>query len=778
MNPRLIMLVGLMAAVGWNVQAAEVVLVKGNLTRDQTPQEAATVDRSYAGTAALLREAGIPFTEIDDTKAAEGQLRGHKLAIFPYNASLSDAEVQAIQDFVSAGGKLMVFYSLPPRLASLLGIQQFQPQASQYDGHFSAIRFHSDQVVGLPAVVQQRSRNILAVTPAEGTFVLGEWYDAQGQPTGYPAWTLNKEGAFMSHVLLPDDRETKRLMLLALVAHFVPSVWPQCAEQALANLGRVGEFTTLAELTRAVNRQRRGNPHRQDISFHLQAAEYAQHLAESRLREGRYADALRAAQAGRENAAFAYILAQPPRNNELRGVWIHTAYGVEVENWNWQRSILELKRNGFNAIFPNMQWAGLAHHKSLFLDQDKRVQEKGDPLFQCAFWSHYYGLECHVWKVNYNLANTPPKRLQELRDQGRTQVSAEGQPLDWLCPSHPSNIWLEANSLLEVVRKYKIDGIHLDYIRYPDHTACYCEGCRERFMAATFRTVQNWPADVLEGGPAYEAFQEWRRHQITKLVALISRRAHQINPRIKVSAAVFGDWESARTSVGQDWKLWVEKGYLDFVCPMDYTTDEAELERLVARQVRWVNGRVPLYIGLGAWRLGDTPAVAAQIKKSRALGADGFVLFHYNNSEIATKCLPQLHYRQTSNQVTAPHNALLVEFDVAPGLPGRSPNTYQAGTALAFEVRLRPKDTPGKEFSFAQGELSLQTLDGRTVQRLGKLAFYSRGRQQFTTQPLKVGTYRLVWDGWARSEGQPSDPTIARGPVIHVVSKRSLAALK
>jgi hypothetical protein len=334
------------------------------------------------------------------------------------------------------------------------------------------------------------------------------------------------------------------------------------------------------------------------------------------------------------------------------------------------------------------------------------------------------------------------------------------------------NVWLELNSLLEVVRNYPIDGLHLDYIRYPDRTACYCDGCRQRFTEVTLKPIKNWPVDVLEGGIAYAEFQDWRRRQITNLVALISREARQINPRIKVSAAVFGDWESARTSVGQDWKLWVDKGYLDFVCPMDYTTDDAQLERLVARQVRWVNGQVPLYIGLGAWRQGDTPAIADQIKRVRALGADGFVLFQYNDREIATEHLPRLHYRQTSNEVTEPHNAPLVEFDLPSGLPVSQPYTYLVATPLTFEARLRPQDTPGADISFAQGEVSLQTLDGRVVARLGEIAFYSRGRRQFTTEPLKAGTYRLVWDGRARQEGQPSAPAIARGPVITVVTKR------
>ena len=202
---------------------------------------------------------------------------------------------------------------------------------------------------------------------------------------------------------------------------------------------------------------------------------------------------------------------------------------------------------------------------------------------------------------------------------------------------------------------------------------------------------------------------------------------------------------------------------------MDYTPDEAQLKQLVTRQIRWGDGQVPLYIGLGAWRLGDAPAVAQQIKRSRELGADGFVLFHYNDSEIATDRLPQLHFRQTSGEATEPHNAPVVEFDLPSGLPLAHPHTYPDGTALAFEARLRPKDTPGGGISFARGKVSLQTLDGHVVQKLGEMAFYSRGRQRIQTKSLKPGTYRLVWDGLTRRKNQVVEPSISRGPVVTIL---------
>ncbi len=74
--------------------------------------------------------------------------------------------------------------------------------------------------------------------------------------------------------------------------------------------------------------------------------------------------------------------------------------------------------------------------------------------------------------------------------------------------------------------------------------------------------VEHWPEDVLTGRQT-DAFADWRRDQITRLVRAVSLEAHKLKPGIKVSAAVFGNWESARRVVGQDAKAWIEAGYLD-----------------------------------------------------------------------------------------------------------------------------------------------------------------------------------------------------------------------
>ncbi len=109
----------------------------------------------------------------------------------------------------------------------------------------------------------------------------------------------------------------------------------------------------------------------------------------------------------------------------------------------------------------------------------------------------------------------------------------------------------------------------------------------------------------------------------------------QARPEVKISAAVFNNWTTYRDSLGQDWKLWCEKGYLDFVCPMDYFTDNGHFEKMVAQQVAWA-GKVPCYpgIGLSVWHpRNDVRKLIEQIQITRRYKTGGFTIFNYGASE-------------------------------------------------------------------------------------------------------------------------------------------------
>ncbi|MCH5377037.1 MAG: family 10 glycosylhydrolase, partial [Planctomycetes bacterium] len=363
--------------------------------------------------------------------------------------------------------------------------------------------------------------------------------------------------------------------------------------------------------------------------------------------QGKLAEAVHLYTASRRELVQAYLLAQPSPTREGRAVWNHSGTGA----WpgDWERSAQVLAENGFNMVLPNLLWAGTAHYPSDILPRSGTFDRYGDQIRQCVDAAHGHGLQVHVWKVNWNLSGAPREFIARLRQAGRTQVSARGEPLDWLCPSHPENFQLELDSLLEVARKYEVDGLHFDYIRYPGGEYCYCDGCRERFTADLGRSIEDWPGECYQGA-LRDRYRDWRCQQITRLVEAVHREAKRIRPGLKISAAVFGAYPSCRESVGQDWPEWVRAGLLDFICPMDYTESDEKFCSLVENQLRLVRGRIPIYPGIGATASNSTltpDRVVAQIHHARRLGADGFTIFNFSQS-VAETIIPAVGLGATS----------------------------------------------------------------------------------------------------------------------------------
>ncbi|MCC6123949.1 MAG: family 10 glycosylhydrolase [Pirellulales bacterium] len=317
-------------------------------------------------------------------------------------------------------------------------------------------------------------------------------------------------------------------------------------------------------------------------------------------------------------------------SREFRAVWNHSGMGAYPGDW--ERSAKLLAENGFNAVLPNMLWGGSAHYASDLLPRSETFKKYGDQIAQCCAAAKRHGLEVHVWKVNFNLSTAPKEFVERLRREGRTQVNFKGDPLDWLCPSHPANRQLELESMMEVARKYPVTGLHFDYIRYPHAACCYCGGCRARFEKESGKKVENWPQDC-HSGARKEEYNDWRCRQITALVAAVHDEAKKLRPEIKISAAVFGAYPDCRKSVAQDWPAWIKAGYLDFIVPMDYTEKDDYFRRLVQNQLKLAEKKIPVHAGIGAASSHSNLSadrVQGQIRTARELGAGGYSIFNFD----------------------------------------------------------------------------------------------------------------------------------------------------
>ncbi len=186
----------------------------------------------------------------------------------------------------------------------------------------------------------------------------------------------------------------------------------------------------------------------------------------------------------------------------------------------------------------------------------------------------------------------------------------------------------------ELVRNYDIDGVHLDYIRYPNRDYSFDPGDRSAFAV-------RWGVDPAElvigdrarlqriiGGEALafvdSTFARERVEDVDSMVVAI----HGACGGLPLSAAVIADPIAAVHDKAQDWPTWVHQQWVDFVVPMAYNAPPLELEYKAKVYNRLV-GRDHVLIGLGVF--GDRDRYLAEsVELLRSVGVAGYALFSYN----------------------------------------------------------------------------------------------------------------------------------------------------
>jgi uncharacterized lipoprotein YddW (UPF0748 family) len=191
----------------------------------------------------------------------------------------------------------------------------------------------------------------------------------------------------------------------------------------------------------------------------------------------------------------------------------------------------------------------------------------------------------------------------------------------------------------DLAKHYDVDGVHLDYVRFPSQQFDY-----SRFAIAAFRNdlrptlaasvraeTDKAEADDLFAYP--DRFPaEWkafRRARLTALVAGVRQALHAVRPGAVLSAAVAPDAQDAADERLQDWRTWLSSGLVDAVAPMAYTQEASRFADQIAA-ARAIAGPGAVWAGIGAWRLSPAQTIE-NIKAARRVGAAGFVLFSYDS---------------------------------------------------------------------------------------------------------------------------------------------------
>ncbi|NLG34953.1 MAG: family 10 glycosylhydrolase [Lentisphaerae bacterium] len=619
------------------------VLVRGTASCPDAGARA-VAQRTTERVSRMLIDAGIGHAMVTDDDLATGALNNARAAILPYNPNPPPAQLQALKGFLARGGRLGVFYGASPALASAMGFQLGPYTKAERPDRWRSIVFADPVEWQVPPRIWQKSPNLMPAHPAgPGSRIVAFWENARGGRQPEPALVVSPRGFWMSHILMNDDMPSKKEMLVSLCAHLDPSLWEPAARRAIEDAGRVNDFHTLGHALAEITRQLPGAANPAETGAMLRQAEHLSEPIRDAMNAGRHREALMLARRQRNLMLRADAAVQQPRPGEFVGVWDHDGTGYVPGDWN--ATAAHLAAHGVNAIFPNLTWGGCAHYPSKFLPASDTLRLYGDQLAAALAAARARGMQLHVWMVLWQLDGAPPEFVARMKKEGRLQQTADGATRPWLNPHHPANRKLVLDVVREIAKTYPgIDGIHLDYIRLPDAQSCYSPATRERFEATTRTKCRTWPADVRPGGRRHAEFRTWRSADITALVADIRAALRRADPRIKLSAAVFGIAAADGGNIAQYWPDWLRAGTVDFLTPMNYTESNSEFASWLRTQMSTPGARGRMIPGIGVTadesRL-DPAETIRQIVLSRQAGAPGFMLFSLTGT-LRDETLPAL----------------------------------------------------------------------------------------------------------------------------------------
>ncbi|MCG3199621.1 MAG: hypothetical protein GHCLOJNM_04145 [bacterium] len=358
--------------------------------------------------------------------------------------------------------------------------------------------------------------------------------------------------------------------------------------------------------------------------------------------------------------------------SEYRAIWLDSWNPGFLDEATCRLTFERLRQHNFNLVFVEAVKTMDAHHRSQWLPRATSLTDPNyDPLgtalrFAKTRNSKLRPLEVHAWMVALRAWKEKPFPPKDQKPQHVTHAHPEwlskthkggkqdAESNHFLDPGHPEVQDFVVNVAKELVTNYPVDGLHLDYIRYPTADWGYNPAALFRFQKETGRKDVPAPSD-----PQWSA---WRREQVTAIVRRISGEIRDIRPGIALSAATItwggipdGDFTKTRAykDALQDWVGWVREGLIDINVPMDYkrANDPGQSQDFVdwVKLARATNTDRHLIVGLGAW-LNPLEGTKRQAEVAERLGADGVALFSYNQAESSER-EPQYVLREISGSL-------------------------------------------------------------------------------------------------------------------------------
>jgi uncharacterized lipoprotein YddW (UPF0748 family) len=355
---------------------------------------------------------------------------------------------------------------------------------------------------------------------------------------------------------------------------------------------------------------------------------------------------------------------------QTRALWVTRTTLTSPESI--RQMVASAQAGGFNTLLVQVRGRGDAYYSGTLEPRAAELAGKPafDPLATVLDDAHAVGLKVHAW-VAVNLISSavtlpasrdhviyrapewlmvPRELAAEMKKINLRSPAYLGRLARWsranntaveglyTSPLHPAAQDHTAAVIGEIAAKYPVDGIHLDYVRFPNEEFDYSPSAMDQFKASitpdlSDKQKREAAERELIDPAAYpnlypERWSDFRRTRLTSLVIKIRTAVKTARPGALVSAAVVPDAQIAYSERLQDWRGWVDQSLLDVICPMAYTVEPDVFQKQIAAARAYAGSR-PVWAGIGAYQLTSSQTLS-HIATANKLGAAGVILFSYD----------------------------------------------------------------------------------------------------------------------------------------------------
>ncbi len=280
---------------------------------------------------------------------------------------------------------------------------------------------------------------------------------------------------------------------------------------------------------------------------------------------------------------YPQLSAQTLPKHEVRAAWITAVYGLDwpqtkattPEGIRRQKAELieildKLKDANFNTVLFQTRTRGDVLYRSSIepfnsILTGRENDDPGyDPLAFAIEECHRRGMECHAWMVTIPLGGR--KHVAALGKSSVTKkkpaICALYKRQYFLNPGHPQTKEYLMSLVREVVERYDVDGVHFDYLRYPEHARTFPDSYE-------YKRYNNG-----------RSLEQWRRDNLTEIVRYLYKGVKQLKPWVKVSTCPVGKYRDTSRYPSQGWNAfhtvyqdvqgWLGEGIQDQIYPMLY----------------------------------------------------------------------------------------------------------------------------------------------------------------------------------------------------------------